>query len=170
MILVDFSHLDAARSWRSTGDAVMGGKSRGMMAVSALGFGVFSGHVSLAKGGGFASVRTEFSPVDLTGYSGVYLEVYGSPKRVKLNLKDSLEPESCTFQAAFQITESKAHRAFGTWHKISLPFSDFVAKRRGVGIQGQKLHLSRIVSLGLVVGDSQSGDFCVNIRVIGAYK
>lgn len=170
MILADFSSLDAAKEWFSINDNVMGGLSRGRMTISPLGFGVFSGHISLANGGGFAAVRTNLESTDLSEFTGIYIEIHGDAKRVKLNLKDDLESDSCVYQASFNVTEQLEHRAYGTWQKILLPFERFVARRRGIGLHGYQIDLSHIKGVGLVVGNGQSGDFCLNVRTIGAYR
>lgn len=65
MILFDFKDLSAATSWYGVNDTVMGGLSRSKLTISPLGYGIFSGHVSLANGGGFASVRCEFEHVNV---------------------------------------------------------------------------------------------------------
>ena len=175
MVLVDFSQLNAAKDWFAVNDTLMGGVSRSRMAVSPLGFGVFSGHVSLANGGGFASVRYDFDSLDLSDFAGIVLDVNGSTKRFKVNIKDSLLPDSCVYQAEFDMADfvddtDDGHKAYGTWHKVMLPFDDFIAKRRGIGLQNHQLNLTQVQSLGLVIGGGQAGDFSLNVRSIATIK
>ena len=56
--MFDFSDPDAARSWAPIDDRVMGGVSRSRWRHAPAGHAVFEGDVSLAQGGGFASVRS----------------------------------------------------------------------------------------------------------------
>lgn len=60
MILFDFKDLDAAKSWYGVNDTVMGGLSRSKLTISPLGYGMFSGHVSLANGGALPQCAASF--------------------------------------------------------------------------------------------------------------
>ncbi|MCL1091110.1 CIA30 family protein [Shewanella profunda] len=174
MILFDFRTLDAAKPWYSVSDTVMGGLSRSKMTLSPSGYGVFSGHVSLANGGGFASVRAEFTPIDLSSYTGVYLDLDGSrAKHYKVNLKDVGTPQSTVYQAPMP---APCHQVFGldatsalNWQRIEIPFSDFLPQCRGKPISRVAIDLSQLCSLGLVIGAQQSGDFSLKIKTIGCY-
>ncbi|MGL5048612.1 MAG: CIA30 family protein [Shewanella sp.] len=174
MVFVDFSVLDAAKPWYGINDTVMGGLSRSKMTVSPLGYGEFSGHVSLANGGGFASVRCEFSPIDVSGFTGFYVELDGNrPKDYKVNLKDVDTPQSTVYQAPMP---RPSHQTFGVsdarilnWQRIEIPFSDFLPQCRGQQISRVAINLSQVCSLGLVIGAQQSGDFSLKIKEIGYY-
>lgn len=174
MILFDFRTLDAAKSWYSVNDTVMGGLSRSKMTISPLGYGVFSGHVSLANGGGFASVRAEFKPIDLSAYTGIYLDLDGSRvKQYKVNLKDIDTPQSTVYQAPMP---APSHQTFGldatsvlNWQRIEIAFNDFQPQCRGKPISRGAINLSQLCSLGLVIGAQQSGDFSLKIKAIGCY-
>ncbi|MGL4896541.1 CIA30 family protein [Shewanella sp.] len=174
MILFDFKELDAAKSWYGVNDTVMGGLSRSKLMISPLGYGVFSGHVSLANGGGFASVRSEFAPIDVSAYSGIFLELDGNrPKHYKVNLKDVHTPQSTVYQAMMPLA---SHQTFGldgtsplNWQRIDIPFSAFQPQCRGKAIPRPPLDLCQLTSLGLVIGAQQSGDFSLKIKTIGCY-
>ncbi|MBS0044713.1 CIA30 family protein [Shewanella sp. M16] len=174
MIFFDFKVLDAAKPWYGINDTVMGGLSRSKMTVSPLGYGEFSGHVSLANGGGFASVRCEFSPIDVSGFTGIYVELDGDrPKDYKVNFKDVDTPQSTVYQAPMP---APSHQTFGVsgarvlnWQRIEIPFSDFLPQCRGKPISRVAIDLSQVCSLGLVIGAQQSGDFSLKIKEIGYY-
>jgi hypothetical protein len=86
---------DAATFWAALDDVVMGGTSAsGLVVHSGAGPGgsdaiVFSGIVSTANNGGFASVRSKnFSPaLDLGGYEGLRVTLRGDGQRYKLILR-----------------------------------------------------------------------------------
>ncbi|MCL2915330.1 CIA30 family protein [Shewanella corallii] len=164
MFLCDFSRLDSAQAWYSINDGVMGGLSRSRMSASPLGHAVFSGHVSLANGGGFASVRKDELSLDLSGAERLQLWVKGDGKRYKLNLKDSIEPLSPVFQYEFDTDDSLSEE----WQKVVLPVADYQAKSRGQILDGIAPDFNAIVSLGLVIGDKQGGDFTLLIKSIEA--
>ena len=52
-----FSPQMNIREWRIVNDGVMGGISRSSLTLTDIGNGKFSGHVSLANNGGFASIQ-----------------------------------------------------------------------------------------------------------------
>ena len=52
-----FSTQSNSKEWRIVNDGVMGGLSRSSLKLTEAGHGQFSGHVSLANSGGFASVQ-----------------------------------------------------------------------------------------------------------------
>ncbi len=89
--LIDFQHAEEAQRWRAINDDVMGGLSRSSLHGED-GIGVFSGELSLEHGGGFASVRREPEPFDLSAYAGLVLQVCGDGRR----LEDAppLDPEA----------------------------------------------------------------------------
>ena len=174
MILFDFKALDAATSWYSVNDTVMGGLSRSKLTISPLGYGVFSGHVSLANGGGFASVRCEFEPKNVSEFTGIYLELDGGrAKHYKVNLKDMDTPQGTVYQAPMP---APSHQAFGVngtsalyWQRIEIPFSHFIPQCRGKPIARVAIDLTRLSGLGLVIGAQQSGDFSLKLKAIGCY-
>ena len=174
MIFCDFKALDAAKPWYGINDTVMGGLSRSKMTVSPLDYAEFSGHVSLANGGGFASVRCEFNPIDVSGFTGIYLELDSEQdKHYKVNLKDVYTPQSTVYQAPMPVPSHQAISASCTrivnWQRIDIPFSDFQPQCRGKAISRPSIALSQLCSLGLVIGAQQSGDFALKIKEIGYY-
>ncbi|MGI2066115.1 CIA30 family protein [Shewanella sp. MF08487] len=174
MIFFDFKVLDAIKPWYGINDTVMGGLSRSKMIISPLGYGEFSGHVSLANGGGFASVRCEFTPIDVSGFTGIYLVLDSErDKHYKVNLKDVNTPQSTVYQAVMPMP---SHQMFGVndtkiinWQRINIPFSNFQPQCRGKAISRPDIALSQLCSLGLVIGAQQSGEFSLSIKEIGYY-
>ncbi|QYJ79975.1 CIA30 family protein [Shewanella acanthi] len=174
MILFDFKELDTAQSWYSVNDTVMGGLSRSKLTISPLGYGIFSGHVSLANGGGFASVKSDFGQLDLSGFTGIYLELERDRcKQYKVNLKDADTPQSTVYQAIMPDPKLQAFGISGAsvinWQRIEIPFSDFAPHCRGKPIKREPLDLTRLCSVGLVIGAQQGGDFSLKIKAIGYY-
>jgi NADH dehydrogenase [ubiquinone] 1 alpha subcomplex assembly factor 1 len=146
--------------WRAINDGVMGGLSRGGAEIARGGWLEFTGEVSLANNGGFASVRTVPAPLGVPGARAVRLEVRGDGRRYKLNLKTDEAFDGVQYQAAFATPA-------GTWTTITLPLSSFAAKHRGRDVPGAPpLDPARIVTLGFLISDRQTGPFRLEVRSI----
>ncbi len=76
---------DLKETWGAVDDVVMGGVSSSQIQITQ-NRAIFSGNVSTANNGGFASVRTKnfAQPLDLSGYDGIELKIQGDGKRYKL--------------------------------------------------------------------------------------
>lgn len=166
-IVVDFSDPAigppgfAARRWIPIGDRIMGGVSTGMMQDGGQGTAIFAGTVSVALGGGFASVRSESAPCDLSNHAGLRLHLAGDGKRYKLNLRCDDDFDGTQYQSAFGTR--------GGWEAIDLPFDRFVAVYRGQTVEGaDPFDPARLISLGLVIGDRQEGSFRLELARIEA--
>lgn len=78
---------DGFAGWHALNDPIMGGRSNGSVSVNSSEGLRFDGDV-VEQGGGFISVRSpQFSPpLDLSGCSGLQLELAGEGRRFKLAL------------------------------------------------------------------------------------
>ncbi len=89
-LLFDFTNpsADLKETWGAVDDVVMGGVSESSIRLVREG-AVFSGNVSTANSGGFASVRTRnFNPPwDLSDCEGIELRVQGDGKRYKFIIR-----------------------------------------------------------------------------------
>lgn len=110
--VVDFGAPESASWFAPVDDAVMGGES-----TSGLVFErdrcVFRGHVSLASGGGFASVRSRVRDFALAGFGGLELELAGDGKRYKLNLRLDSALDGVTYQAEFVAPHERSRVRIG---------------------------------------------------------
>jgi hypothetical protein len=121
-LLIDFRQpTESLRSlWGSLDDVVMGGVSSSGLGWSPDG-AVFSGTVSTANSGGFASVRSRNlePPLDLQGYVGLRLFVQGDGQRYKFILRTSSGWDSLAYIQSF-ATQA------GVWQSVDLPFTDLI--------------------------------------------
>jgi hypothetical protein len=124
------------------------------------GHAVFAGHVSLAQGGGFASIRalsTELQAHSILGYA---LELLGDGKRYKLSLRTDTRFDGITYQAPFDAPA-------GRWQTINLPVSAFVPRFRGRAVPDAPAFAPNAVcQVGLMIADMQAGPFALAIRSI----
>ncbi|QDZ38480.1 NAD-dependent epimerase/dehydratase family protein [Euhalothece natronophila Z-M001] len=160
--------------WGALDDVVMGG-------VSASGFsvndqrGIFSGNVSTDNNGGFASVRTRNfeTPLNLSGYQGIYLKVKGDGNRYKFFLRCDPKWDSIGYASSFDTKKD-------TWQDIYLPFSEFKPVFRAKVVnEAPPVKENEIYSLQLMLSKFeynqelnpyfQPGTFHLDIETIEAY-
>ena len=159
--LFNFDTSDSVADWSAIDDGVMGGESRSRLIHNDAGYALFTGTVSLADGGGFASVRSR--PLDLAspGASAYSLEVYSDHRRYKLNLRTDDTFEGVNYQTTFAAPP-------GRWATLHLPLSSFAPTFRGRPVAAPRLDPQRVRQLGFMVADRQAGSFELRVRWIRA--
>ena len=160
--LIDASDPTEPRRWQAVHDTVMGGLSRGGLS-HADGLLVFSGHLSLANNGGFASVRTLPRPLPLADHHGLLLRVRGDGRTYQLRLRDSDNFDGPAWRFEFTTTA-------GEWTQVTAPFSRFEQVFRGRRLGGGAvLDPARVRQLGFMVADKQAGEFRLEVEAVTAY-
>ena len=150
-------------AWESVDDRVMGGSSSSRL-VHLPGRGAcFTGLVSLAHGGGFASVQSGVLPVDLAGARGLLLTVTGDGRTYKACARTDDAFDGVLYQARFAPPAGRVAL-------VRLPFEDFVPTRRGRVVEAAPLTGTRVRILGLMVSDKQAGSFTLDIERIEAFR
>ncbi|MBY5993311.1 CIA30 family protein [Ferrimonas balearica] len=146
--------LDEVAPWRAVNDDVMGGQSQSQYEARD-GQGRFWGRVSLANGGGFASVRR---PVSLPPtLSQLVLKVRGDGRRYQLRLRTHRRLDGVVYAAPFDTQK-------GQWQTLTFVASDFTATYRGRPVAGAPpLVLAEARQLGLLIGQGQAGDFALSL-------
>jgi monofunctional biosynthetic peptidoglycan transglycosylase len=153
---------DARDRWQIVNDGVMGGLSRSRITRDDSG-ATFEGEVSLANGGGFASVRTSLETTDLSGWDGIAVRVEGGGLTFQLRLHAG-EAEGISYRARFTAPPDRVRT-------VRVPFSAFEATWRGRPLpHAEPLDLSRISRIGFLVADGHSGPFRLRIESIRAYR
>ncbi len=160
-----FPDTASVEGWRPIDDRVMGGRSRSSATWSRDEALVFSGELSLEQGGGFASLRRELGSADLGGSTGLRLVVRGDGRDYRINLRDR-----ALAMAADEGTQHRAlFRADGSWAVRWLPWSAFVASRRGrLAVDAPPLDIRSIASVGLMTAFRDPGPFRLEVRSIEA--
>jgi NADH dehydrogenase [ubiquinone] 1 alpha subcomplex assembly factor 1 len=113
--VADFSAID---------DRVMGGRSASRLRHDPAGHAIFEGEVSLADGGGFASVRSRSLPLGDAQAVTCRIEVLGDGKRYKLGLRTDDHFDGVNYQATFEPVS-------GEWTVLRLPLASFRPTWRG---------------------------------------
>jgi len=152
----------AVAGWSAIDDRVMGGRSHSALRHSAGAYASFSGEVSLAQGGGFASVRSAPQDLGAPGAGAYALDVRGDGKRYKLALRTDDGFDGISYQAPFVAPS-------GEFTTIRLPVSAFVATFRGRAFaSAPPLDPAQVRQVGLVIADGQPGPFELELRMIRA--
>lgn len=159
MIIYNFTLPDHQQRWRSLDDWIMGGRSSSDMQFCDMG-AHFTGKISLANNGGFASIHSPDTCLNLSAYDGVTINVYGDGKQYGFILRDD-GPQQLRYQAEFQTQRY-------TWQTIHLPFASFVPMVMGKQLPfAPRLKRDKISVMGLIVSH-QFGDFSLHVQSIEA--
>ena len=159
-LMLDFRDAAVAREWTSVDDRVMGGVSASRVVATPEGL-EFSGVVSLANNGGFASIRARPREYDLAGTTALLLRVRGDGQTYKLALHTNEAFDGVHYQARF------ATRA-GEWIEVVMPVTDFQPTFRGRPVEAPALDPGRIRGFGLLIADRQAGPFRLVVASIRA--
>ncbi|MGB7413634.1 MAG: CIA30 family protein, partial [Thermosynechococcaceae cyanobacterium] len=115
-LIFDFQQpaQDLAQTWGVLDDVVMGGASASSFKPQAEA-ALFSGIVTTANSGGFASVRTRSfePPIDLSSHIGIELQVKGDGQRYKFLMRDQESWDSIAYAQSFDT-------AAGEWQRIRI--------------------------------------------------
>ncbi|URD52718.1 CIA30 family protein [Chroococcidiopsis sp. CCNUC1] len=175
-IVFDFSQPtpQLQQIWGAVDDVVMGGVSQSEIRFVE-GTALFTGNVSTANSGGFASVRTKnfTSPLDLSGYEGVTLRVRGDGKRYKFFLRTESSWDGMAYSYSFDTVANE-------WITVRIPFNQLTAVFRAKTISdAPAIDTSKIRSLQLMLSKFEyngelnpqfsAGGFALQVESIGAY-
>ncbi|WP_218079311.1 CIA30 family protein [Anthocerotibacter panamensis] len=172
--LFDVHHLDLQETWGAVDDVVMGGVSESKLLVVE-GGALFTGRVSTANSGGFASVRTrDFNPrLDLSRFSGIALRVKGDGQRYKFLLRTDERWDSVAYSASFDTVPK-------TWISVQIPFTRLIPVFRAktlpdappvdtAHISALQLMLSKFEYDGALNPSFRPGPFHLEVASITAY-
>lgn len=176
--LFDFRIADAEMMqtvWGAVDDVVMGGASASGISLLP-GYARFSGHVSTANSGGFASVRTRNfePPFNLSGWQGIRLVLRGDGQRYKVILRNSNNWDSLAYCTS---VDTEADH----WIGVDVPFAALQATFRAkTQPTAPPLNPATVCSLQLMLskfeydGDKnphfRPGAFALDVRSLDVYR
>ena len=158
MPLFDFGADSDFKKWVVINDGVMGGISAGRMVGTENGLS-FEGELSLENNGGFASVRSRPTKVNLKAGDSVAARVRGDGREYTLNLYVPRDSGRYSLRQTFKTKKSE-------WIEVSFPVDRFVATWRGRVFPKQKLDPSTVNSVGFLLGDKKAGPFKLEVEWI----
>lgn len=174
--LFDFTQYSSnlKEVWGALDDVVMGGVSESNIRFKDA-IAEFSGNVSIANSGGFASVRTRnFEPaIDISSYDGIALRVKGDGNRYKFMLRTESRWDGVAHCHSFDTVADN-------WITVHIPFTEFipVLRAKTVGntpldprcVNAFQLMLSKFEYDGGLNPHFQPGLFQLQIESIGGYS
>lgn len=156
LVIDDFA--TSGRSWQAVNDGVMGGRSQGRFARTDDGVMVFSGNLSLANNGGFASVRSQGRTIGLTNDDIIKVRVKGDGRKYTFNLYTPDRRMAFSYRTEFTTIA-------GQWMEIYLPVRQFQATSFGRRVD-VPLDAGRVNGVGILLGDKKAGPFRLEVDSI----
>ena len=156
--IYNFSTQTNLKEWNIVNDGVMGGLSKSSLLLTDVGHGQFSGHVSLANNGGFASIQLN-ATIKLTKEKKfIVLRIKGDGKKYEFRLKGSVSQ-----------FESYVHQfsTSGEWENIKLAIDEFYPQYRGRKMNIPNFNFESIQQLSFLIANKKDEDFKLWIDWIG---
>lgn len=165
--LLDFAAPDAAQKWQAVNDGVMGGVSDGRFKVTPEKTLEFSGNLSLENNGGFASVRTKPTDLDIKAGDILVVRVKGDGREYVLNIYIKSRRMAFSYRAPLPTTKDE-------WREVEIPLADFIPTAFGRRVQGMgPVEPDQINGLGFMLSDKKPGKFQMQVewvKVVRAEK
>ena len=154
---------DSITDWQIVDDGVMGGLSKGKFDISGKQTLKFSGNLSLKNNGGFSSIRSKRTTMDLSEFKGIKMRVKGDGRTYKLRMESDSRYRrmAVSFQHEFKTTKEG-------WTEVFIPFDKLKASFRGWNLPGMKFNSKSIQRVGLIIADKKEGPFELNVDWIKA--
>ena len=153
-----FSTQTKVNEWHVVNDGVMGGISNSSLVLTDAGNGQFSGHVSLANNGGFASTQLKKT-----------IKIAEEKKFIVLRVKGDIKAYEFRLKSKISQSESYVHQfvTSGEWENIKLPISEFYPQFRGRKLSIPNFNFKSIEQVSFLIANKQEEDFKLLIDWIG---
>ena len=149
--------------WQIVDDGVMGGLSKGKFNISDDKKLKFSGNLSLENNGGFSSIRSKRTTMDLSQFKGIKMRVKGDGRKYKLRLESDSRYRRMAVSFQHEFNTSK-----DGWSEVFIPFDKLKASFRGWNLPGIKFNSKSIQRVGLIIADKIEGPFELHVDWIKA--
>lgn len=153
LTLMDFTDPGCHAVWHPINDGVMGGQSHGGPRFED-GMLCFTGAISLANNGGFASIRAREQHLDLSACDSILLRVRGDGRTYQFRLYTDAHYRGTriAYTTPFQTSDD-------TWVELRLHFSQLRPTVRGQTLSGPAFDPAAIKELGFLLADKREGAF-----------
>jgi monofunctional biosynthetic peptidoglycan transglycosylase len=153
------------RDWQVVNDTVMGGVSSGSVTRTDDGLR-FTGELSLESNGGFVSIRTAPSDLNLDGATALKVTVRGEARTWQLTAhREDVRLRAGSYRAPVTVTEEAS--------TVTVPLSRFRAHSFGRPVEGAPPLQQRpehIHQLGFLLSDGDPGPFRLEVLAIDAVR
>jgi NADH dehydrogenase [ubiquinone] 1 alpha subcomplex assembly factor 1 len=156
--LLDFTAPATAQRWQAVNDGVMGGVSDGRFRITAEKSLEFFGTLSLENNGGFASVRTKPTDLDVKAGDSLVVRVKGDGREYVVNIYTKSRRMAFSYRAPLPTRKDE-------WADVSVPLADFIPTAFGRQVQGMgPVEPGQINGLGFMISDKQPGSFQMQVE------
>ena len=150
-----------ALNWQRVNDTVMGGRSSSAIGITQDKGITFSGQLSLANNGGFASIRAPYL-IPSSDPVALRLTVVGDGKEYQLRLRVNGYLDGPAFVYSFQTTANQPQT-------MMIRESDFVLQFRGRVLSSPyQLSFADVRSIGFLISAKQAGGFALLVDSLAA--
>ena len=156
-MIYNFSKNTQATDWNVLNDDVMGGVSSSSIRINDDGFGLFSGTVSTANNGGFASIRFQFSEKAINGKTKIAMRVKGDSKSYQLRLKSKTN-DYYSYVLNFETSNE--------WETIEIELTDMYPTFRGRKLQMPNFDSPTIEEISILISNKKNERFELLIDTI----
>ncbi len=156
--IYNFSPQTNLKDWNVVNDGVMGGVSKSKLVITDEGYGQFSGQVSLANNGGFASLQHNKKIVLAENKQVIVLRIKGDKKSYEFRLKGN----SSQYESYVQKFDTN-----GEWQTIKLLLNNFYPQFRGRKLNLPNFNFDQITQMSFLIANKQEEDFSLLIDWIG---
>ncbi|WP_339610441.1 CIA30 family protein [uncultured Planktosalinus sp.] len=157
MTLFDFKSQTDIQKWNVVNDGVMGGLSKGTIALNENGHALFTGNVLLENNGGFSSVRHRFKRTNINVYQKIVLRVKGDGKNYQFRVKTN---------ASDFYSYTYTFKTKGEWETIEIPFSEMAPSFRGRKVNLPNYPGEEIEEMAFLIGNGKRETFALEIDKI----
>ena len=155
--LLDFAGPDADQKWQAVNDGVMGGVSDGRFRITHEDTLKFFGTLSLENNGGFASVRSKPTEIDVKPGDTIVVRVKGDGREYVLNLYTKSRRMAFSYRASLPTTKDQ-------WTEVAVPLVGFIPTAFGNRVQGMgPVEPDQISSVGFMLSDKKTGPFKLEV-------
>ena len=160
--LLNFENANAAKTWVSVNDNVMGGISEGKFKITQDKTLFFYGSLSLANNGGFASVRSLPKQLPLLKDESIVINVKGDGREYTINLYTNKRLTAFSYKQSFKTKKDE-------WMNITFSLDKFTATSFGRTIPNAvPIDPNEINSIGFMIGDKKTEPFQLELKDISS--
>ncbi len=159
---IDFP-LSDADNWVIINDDVMGGRSSSR-AINLENSVRFTGNLSLANNGGFASFRSPFSNSDFSELEGIEIRVRGDGRSYGFSLTSDRRWWRPNHKYTFPTSAKE-------WTTIKMPLAEFDLLQVGEVVRkgSPSEEFAAIIRMGFILSDKSPGPFNLEIDSVSFY-
>ncbi len=158
-MLATFKEADSSKNWTAVNDGVMGGVSIGGCERTENGTLLFKGTLSLENNGGFSSIRTKPSLMDLSAVDALSVKAKGDGRTYWVEFRVAGQMGASSYRADFPTKP-------GEWKETAIPLENFKLQAFGQFLPVKPINLAEVESVGFTLADKQAGPFELEIEFI----